>query len=225
MEEIMDLIKNCDNIWEEEEEKRVINVLKTWKNGERKDRRDYHLHEKYAIQTFAGLEKIITKKAGLIMATKGTTYQIVKDIHISCGHKGDRSTHQKIRENYVNISRKIVEAYVRQCERCTEKLKKKETKGIVIKPITAKEFNDRAQIDLVDFQSLPDGEFKWVMHYQDHLTKYHLLRPLRLKTASNVAEKVFDIFIDFGAPCILQSDNGREFTANIIKVSGIQLVF
>lgn len=41
------------------------------------------LRENYAIHTFAGLEKVITKKAGLIMATKGSVYQIVKDIHIS----------------------------------------------------------------------------------------------------------------------------------------------
>lgn len=153
------------------------------------------------------------------MATKDTAYSIIKDVHVSCGHKGDRSTHQKIRENYANISRNLVESYVRQCERCTEKLKKKENKGIVVRPITAKDFNDRSQVDLVDFQSLPDGDFNYVLHYQDHLTKYHLLRPLIRKTTAEVAKHVLQIFVDFGAPCILQSDNGREFTASIIQVS------
>lgn len=88
----------------------------------------------------------------------------------------------------------------------------------MIRPITAKDFNDRAQIDLVDFQSLPDGDFKFILYYQDFLTKYHLLRALPCKTAVNVAKHLFQIFIDFGAPSILQSDNEREFTANIIEV-------
>ncbi|KAF0707049.1 KRAB-A domain-containing protein 2-like, partial [Aphis craccivora] len=38
---------------------------------------------------------------------------------------------------------------------------------LVIKPITTADFNKRAQIDLVDFQSVPDGKFKWILNYQD----------------------------------------------------------
>ena len=108
--------------------------------------------------------------------------------------------------------------YIKQCQRLIEKMKKKEmTAGIVLKPILATYFNERGQVDLVDFQTLPDGEYKWIMHFQDHLSKYHFLRPLETKTAKEVADSLLGIFIDFGAPSILQSDNGREFTANVIK--------
>jgi hypothetical protein len=34
---------------------------------------------------------------------------------------------------------------------------------------------------------------------------------------TEVGFQLLDIFLLFGAPHILQSDNGREFTANIIK--------
>ena len=34
--------------------------------------------------------------------------------------------------------------------------------------------NSRMQIDLVDFQSLPDGEYKWILNAQDHLTKFSI---------------------------------------------------
>jgi hypothetical protein len=37
------------------------------------------------------------------------------------------------------------------------------------------------------------------------------------KLAAEVGFQLLDIFLLFGAPHILQSDNGREFTANIIK--------
>lgn len=75
------------------------------------------------------------------------------------------------------------------------------------------------QVDLVDLQTMPDGNFKYIMHYQDHLSKFHLLRSLTSKRASEVARHLLQIFVDFGAPLILQSDNGREFTAEVIQVS------
>ena len=54
------------------------------------------------------------------------------------------------------------------------------------------------------------------MHYQDHLAKVSILRPLKSKRAAEVAHQLTDIFLVLGAPHILQSDNSREFTANII---------
>ena len=54
------------------------------------------------------------------------------------------------------------------------------------------------------------------MVYQDHLTKFCILRPLHTKRASEVAYQLMDIFLLVGAPQILQSDNGSEFTASVI---------
>jgi len=48
-------------------------------------------------------------------------------------------------------------------------------------------------------------------------TKFVSLRPLKTKTASEVAYNLIDIFCIFGAPCILQSDNGRGFVNHIIN--------
>ena len=62
-----------------------------------------------------------------------------------------------------------------------------------------------------------DGDFKFILHYQDHLTKFAVLRPLTSKLAADVGFQLLDIFLLFGAPHMLQSDNVREFTANIIK--------
>ena len=73
------------------------------------------------------------------------------------------------------------------------------------------------QIDLVDFQSLPDGEYKWILNAQDHLTKFSHLRPLRAKSAKEVAWALYKIFCRCGAPVILQSDNGKEFRNQLIS--------
>ena len=99
-----------------------------------------------------------------------------------------------------------------------QKKKRKETRvGLVFKPIISCELNDRGQVDLINYESFKDGEYCYVMHYQDHLTKYSWLRALKSKTAAEVAYNLYLIFVDFGAPKILQSDNGREFVAEIIK--------
>jgi len=73
------------------------------------------------------------------------------------------------------------------------------------------------QIDLVDMQSCADGKYKWVLNAQDHLTKYCHLRPMTSKCAVEVAKELYFIFSEFGAPIILQSDNGTEFRNKVVK--------
>ncbi len=72
--------------------------------------------------------------------------------------------------------------------------------------------------DLVDYQSCPDGFYKYVLVAQDHCTKYVILRALCTKEAPTVASHLFEIFCTFGAPKILHSDNGREFV-NKVSIS------
>lgn len=43
------------------------------------------------------------------------------------------------------------------------------------------------------------------------------IRPLKSKMANEVAVEVMKIFLIFGAPYILQSDNGRGFTPKVIE--------
>ena len=90
------------------------------------------------------------------------------------------------------------------------------TKGVVVRPILSKDFSSRGQVNLIDMQSMAHMGYKWIMVYQDHLTKFCVLRSLTSKRAAEVAYQLMDVFLLFGIPTILQSDNGSEFTANII---------
>ena len=67
--------------------------------------------------------------------------------------------------------------------------------------------------------SLIECLIKYVMHYQDHLSKYNISRPVKSKRTTELAYHLLQIFIDFGASAILQSDNSREFviTVKILK--------
>ncbi|CAF0998998.1 unnamed protein product [Brachionus calyciflorus] len=58
----------------------------------------------------------------------------------------------------------------------------------------------RGQLDLIDYQSMPDGIYKWIMHYQDHHNKFSYLSPLTSKEANEVAIRLIEIFTLIGAP-------------------------
>ena len=102
-----------------------------------------------------------------------------------------------------------------QCMQCQKKKKQGQVKGNAVKPILSEDLLSQVQIDLIDMQSMAKGQYKWIFLYQDHFTKFCTLRALSSKTASEVALHLLDIFLTTGAPAILQSDNGAEFTAAV----------
>ena len=59
-------------------------------------------------------------------------------------------------------------------------------------------------------QAMKQGNYKWIMVYQDHLTKFCVLRPLTSKRAAEVAYQLLDIFLLLGAPEILQVTTDRS---------------
>jgi hypothetical protein len=69
-----------------------------------------------------------------------------------------------------------------------------------------------AQIDLIDYQSMPDGTYNYALDYQDHGIKVCQLCPLWQNTHKSVAIELINILCIFGPPSILQADNGKEFS-------------
>ena len=80
-----------------------------------------------------------------------------------------------------------------------------------MRPIIFKETNSRCQVDLIDMQNEPDSDYKFILLYQDHVTKFIQLRPLVNKRAEEFTHNLLDIFTILGALSILQSGNGYEF--------------
>ena len=64
----------------------------------------------------------------------------------------------------------------------------------------------------------PDGEFKYICHVKDHFTRFSWARALTSRRVIEVATYLFDLFHFIGSsPTILQSDNRKEFCAEVIK--------
>ena len=58
-------------------------------------------------------------------------------------------------------------------------------------------------------QTCADGEYKFMFDYQNHLTKFIVLRALKIKSAEVVVYNIIDVFYLLSALIVLQSDNGR----------------
>ena len=130
-------------------------------------------------------------------------YNIVMRAHINTGHGGRDRMLKEVNKKYANVTRDVLNLFKEMCEECQLKKRKIASKGLVVKPLLSKDFNSRGQVDLVDMQSMPDGDFKFIMHYQDHLTKFSVLRALTSKRALEVGFQLLDIFLLSGAPHIL----------------------
>lgn len=185
-----------------------------------KTQQEYRFAKKYDVMNVGAEKLLILKRTNQMsplvqIVPSEDYYDRLLQAHISTGHGGrDKIIHALKDKYYIPVP--AIKLFVRLCKTCLSK-KSCPKSGIVVKPIISQDFNRRGQVDLIDLQSTPSNNYKWLLNYQDHLTKFCFLRPLTSKRAVEVAVELLKIFLEVGAPMILQSDNGKEFTAKIIK--------
>lgn len=198
---------------------KTIDKVKCAKLKTVKDPADYKLLRRYDVIDVAGVEKLIAPvkentEIGYFVYDE-ELFEILSAAHSSTGHGGRDRMMKELRRKYRNITYKDVNMFLSLCEQCLQK-PKREKKNIGEKPLLLQDFNYRCQVDLIDYQSHPDGDFKFILVYQDHLTNFVVLKALASKEAVEVADNLIDIFTLLGAPTVLQSDNGWEFCNSII---------
>ena len=130
------------------------------------------------------------------------------------GHRQDhtkgRTLYGRVCDSIENIARDYCKLYTDLCPICIQRqTRSRPVAGL--KPIVTYGFGTRGQVDLIDFQSMPDGSFRFLMNYMDHGVKFLFSIPIVQKTGSSIAGALLQIFTVIGPPMILQSDNGSEF--------------
>lgn len=164
--------------------------------------RGHKLLKKYDVITVSDMEKLIVPVSNegndfKYYVFKEELFNIIHDTHSTIGHGGRNRMEYELNKKYKNITRESIMLYLNLCISCQKKGSTAK-KGLVVKPIISNELNSRCQIDLIDMQAQPDGNYKFILVYQDHLTKFVLLRPLTHKRAEEVAYVLLDIFTTFG---------------------------
>lgn len=149
---------------------------------------DYQRLRRFDVMTIGEKEKLIVpveegKEQIRFYVHREEIFQLLHDAHIAIGHGGRNRMEKEINIKYKNITREMIVTYVNLCMIC-EKKHSVPKKGLVVRPILSKNMNSRCQVDLIDMQSQADGEYKFILVYQDHLTKFIQLRPLKSKRSS-----------------------------------------
>ena len=141
--------------------------------------------------------------------------RIILDNHL-VGHFAARSTHDRLAEKY--YWKKMIDQIVtvlKQCETCARNKKEAELNH----PAIALKINgvfDRIGIDLVfGFPESEEG-FVGIMVITEALTKYPWAKPIRTKTALEIASVLKEYICIFGAPKTIVSDQGAEFNNKVV---------
>ena len=209
------------SMWNRKQLKMVLKILEEAEDPSfKRSNSHYHYFKSYERKLIDGSLRVIVRRSDAAdpvvqMIPIEDFYEKLLEAHLRTGH-GGRDRMRRFCSDKWKISRDSCTLFASCCRTCNRK-KSTVRSGVVAKHIISDYYNKRGQVDLIDFQNCPDGEYKWLMNYRDHRTEYVHLRPLKSKEADAVAMELQRIFYEWGAPQILQSDDGCEFIALVIK--------
>jgi hypothetical protein len=142
---------------------------------------------------------------------------ILSRFHDQANHRSYHKTFTAISEKHIGITQKEVKAYINKCPACAINSSIKEKTDMI--PVISTAPWQHIQIDLVDFHDFADVNdgFAWLLTCVCTFSKFLVAVPMRNKQAVTVATHLIkDVFKILGPPVILQSDNGKEFVAQLI---------
>ncbi|KAL8588275.1 hypothetical protein ACOMHN_008578 [Nucella lapillus] len=154
-------------------------------------------------------------------------YDILLETHVAqLNHGGYRNLQKSLELNYACFSRKVVLKFVNLCSECRKNpLQQLRTpsspprKVIKLESIT-RDFNRRCQIDMLDMQLCPDGQYSYIGLYMDHWTKFVTLFPMMDSSADHMAHGLASsVYPYYGPPQFLHSAQGEEFAAKVVRDS------
>jgi hypothetical protein len=125
-------------------------------------------------------------------------------------HRKGHTLYARLEEQFENIGRELCKKFTSVCLICITQMKLNRPVPW-IKPIITHCFGTQGQVDLIDFQSMPDGNFCFLINYVDHGVKFLFSIPLTCKHASCIAVALLEVFTVVGPPMFLHLDNGNEF--------------
>ncbi|KRX44246.1 KRAB-A domain-containing protein 2, partial [Trichinella sp. T9] len=184
----------------------ITDILRIQSDGP-KSARDYNLKNRYGVLKIGEENKLIRlgkNEAIRCIASIEEMFDVINDAHQKIGHGGEKKTFREAQNKWANVTQEACHLFLTFCEECHKKRARKLPKSLVVKPLVSTNLMSRAQVDLINFQTMPDGDFKYIMTYLNHFTKFCILSPLKSKRAEEVASKLLEIFLTFGAPSILQ---------------------
>lgn len=132
------------------------------------------------------------------------------------GHIGKNILRHEISKKYVGISTLSIYSYVDSCINC----QRETIPNIVapLQPIVPSYVRERIIIDTIDLSEYEASNrgYKYVFTMIDSFSKFAFCFPARRKNAENFLKSFKKLYFSEGKWKIVHTDNGGEFTANIV---------
>lgn len=154
-----------------------------------------------------------------------SVYNKIKSIHERLLHGGRDKTWNEVQATCYGITREEVEWFTTHCKYCVER--RPTTSKAPLQPLDTLEVGERVQVDLIDMRSEPSGVYKWILHTQDHKSRFMTLWPLIDKSAPVVADAMTYWLASGHQMKYWQSDRGGEFMGPVsilIRRYGIKII-
>lgn len=191
---------------------------------------EYRKVKRFRLAEENGVVRLTTHPVdGILDTVKAYVYteelfDILTDIHLKHGHLARDPLMNEIKDKYANLTRDVVLIYMELCPEYhdhfgTGKTRKRARKSDPGKPGAITPL--RAQFDLIDCQFNPDGDYRFVLHYQEQVSKFCILKPIRDDSALSISDELFSIFTTIRIPTILYStgeENLRRLVIAHLKV-------
>jgi len=151
-----------------------------------------------------------------------TKKQILYEFHDAPvgGHRGMNKTLRAIKSRYTwpNMKRDI-EEYVKQCKSCqVNKTLKPKRKAPMEITSTANHPFDKCYLDIVGPLPPSAAGNRYILTFQDDLSKYVVATPISKQDAETVARVfVSQVVLKYGTPSIVQTDQGANFVSEMFK--------
>ena len=155
--------------------------------------------------------------------------EVVQHIHRppgrACRKASVRAVVEEFQSNYFckGIDN-IVRETLRNCNGTCKRLQALKTRNPPPKLIRTYSIMERVQVDLIEvygpkspFKETANHGYRLILSILDCFAKYCWLIPLSDKKANTVAGALRHVFVEYGCPELLHSDNGGEFIAEVIQ--------
>ena len=144
----------------------------------------------------------------MLLSSQKTPRQRAEHIHRYFAHASSAKISEIVKQSTLPDRKEIIEELWRldkSCEVCMKHKRESPRRRVALPQ--GKIFNDVVALDL---KQLSDKSL--ILHAVDTLTRYSGVVPIKSKSANEIVEKLFQIWISiFGRPAKFISDNGGEF--------------
>lgn len=155
--------KKCNRaMWLRKDWERAVQIFQEIEDGKKKEPHHYYFQQHYEILKISDEVHVCVKRKNqhekfIYIIPLENCYEYVLEAHIKSGHGGRDRAYFYSCDKW-KIPKSAFKLFASMCKSCNLK-KGKVQKGVVVKSITTDGFNVRCQMDLVDFQSCPDGDY------------------------------------------------------------------